>query len=317
MKRALVTGITGQDGSYLAELLLAKGYEVHGLVRRTSTTNTSRIMHLPQLKLHEGDVTDHTAVVDIMYKALPHEVYHLAAQSHVGTSYTNPHYTTNVIYNGTLNVLEAVRTSILGAKVYNAVTSEMFGNSPPPQHELTPLDPLSPYAIAKTASYHLARQYRAKGMFVANGILFNHESPRRGENFVTRKVTKAVAAIKAAGKGELKLGNLSARRDWGYAPEYVEAMWRMLQHHVASDYVVATGEDHTVEEFVAAAFTHVGLDWRQHVVVDAGEMRPIDVPVLRGDASKIKAELGWTPTTKFAALVGLMVDADVEAASGT
>ena len=320
-RRALITGITGQDGSYLAELLLAKGYEVHGLIRRASTFNTHRIEHLyvdpheehARLFLHYGDLTDGTRLVTLLSRLQPDEVYHLAAQSHVRVSFDEPEYTGLSTGLGTTRLLEAIRAAGLSTRFYQASSSEMFGAAPPPQNEQTPFHPRSPYGAAKVYGYWMARNYReAYGMYAVNGILFNHESPRRGETFVTHKVTRAVAAIAAGRQQHLYLGNLDAVRDWGYAPEYVEAMWRMLQADQPDDYVVATGTAHTVRDFVQFAFEHGGLDWEEHVRFDDRYLRPSEVDALIGDASKAREVLGWKPDTDAKALARLMVDADVE-----
>ena len=322
MKRALITGITGQDGSYLAELLLSKGYEVHGIIRRASTFNTSRIDHLHQdpkvngvrLFLHHGDIADSTNLIKLLYRLQPTEVYHLAAQSHVRVSFEMPEYTGDVTALGTTRILEAIRETGVNSKFYQASSSEMFGQVQEiPQRETTPFYPRSPYAAAKLYAYWVTVNYRESyGIFACNGILFNHESPRRGETFVTRKVTRAVAAIKAGIEDKLYLGNLDARRDWGYAPEYVEAMWLMLQQEAPDDYVVATGETHTVREFVEAAFAYAGLDWQRHVEISPRYFRPAEVDILVGDASKAKRVLGWQPKVTFESLVRLMVDADIQ-----
>jgi GDPmannose 4,6-dehydratase len=318
-RRALITGITGQDGSYLADLLLAKGYEVHGLIRRASTFNTHRIEHLyvdpheagARLFLHYGDLTDGTRLVTLLSRLRPDEVYHLAAQSHVRVSFDEPEYTGLTTGMGTTRLLEAIRAAGLSTRFYQASSSEMFGSAPPPQNEETPFHPRSPYGAAKVYSYWMARNYReAYGMFAVNGILFNHESPRRGETFVTHKVTRAVAAIAAGKQEHLYLGNLDAVRDWGYAPEYVEAMWRMLQADAPDDYVVATGTAHTVREFVEFAFGHAGLDWEQHVRFDERYLRPSEVDALIGDASKASERLGWKPRVLAPELARIMVDAD-------
>jgi GDPmannose 4,6-dehydratase len=317
--RALITGITGQDGSYLAELLLAKGYEVHGLIRRASTFNTHRIEHLyvdpheadVRLFLHYGDLTDGTRLVTLLSTVQPDEVYHLAAQSHVRVSFDEPEYTGIATGLGTTRLLEAIRTSGLATRFYQASSSEMFGAAPPPQNERTPFHPRSPYGVAKVYAYWTARNYReAHGMYAVNGILFNHESPRRGETFVTRKVTRAVAAIAAGQQQHLYLGNLDAVRDWGYAPEYVDAMWRMLQADEPDDYVVATGTAHTVRDFVQFAFDHAGLDWEQHVRFDERYLRPSEVDALIGDASKATEQLGWKPRVLAPEMARIMVDAD-------
>lgn len=319
-KRALITGITGQDGSYLAELLLAKGYEVHGLIRRASTFNTARIDHLYQdphdpdarLFLHYGDLTDGSRLVTLMERITPAEVYHLAAQSHVRVSFDEPEYTGDVTGIGTTRLLEAIRLAEVPAKFYQASSSEMFGATPPPQNEDTPFYPRSPYGAAKVYSYWMTRNYReAYGLFAVNGILFNHESPRRGETFVTRKITMAVAAIAAGRQDELWLGNLDAARDWGYAKEYVEAMWAMLQADEPSDYVVATGTSYTVRDFVQIAFEHAGLDWERHVKFDPRYLRPTEVDNLIGDPTRATELLGWQATTHTPELARLMVDADI------
>jgi GDPmannose 4,6-dehydratase len=321
VKKALITGITGQDGSYLAELLLAKGYEVHGIIRRASTFNTGRIDHLykdphingVRLFLHYGDIADSTNLIKLLYRIQPEEIYHLAAQSHVRVSFDIPEYTGDVTGLSTVRILEAIRETGLKARFYQASSSEMFGKvSEVPQRETTPFHPRSPYGAAKVYAYWATVNYRESyGMFACNGILFNHESPRRGETFVTRKITRAVAHIKAGLQDKLFLGNLDAKRDWGYAKEYVEAMWLMLQQENPDDYVVATGETHSVEEFLEEAFSHVDLDWRKYVELDPKYRRPAEVDLLIGDASKAKSVLGWQPTTTFSELVRLMVDADV------
>ncbi|MDO9130910.1 MAG: GDP-mannose 4,6-dehydratase [Anaerolineales bacterium] len=321
MKKALITGITGQDGSYLAELLLSKDYEVHGLIRRASTFNTSRIEHVyrdphngARLFLHYGDVTDTGSLVDLMYTLRPEEVYHLAAQSHVRVSFDLPEYTGDVTALGTMRILEAIRKSGIQARFYQASSSEMFGSAKPPQNESTPFEPQSPYAVAKVYAYWVTRDYRqGYKMFAANGILFNHESPRRGETFVTRKITKAAAAIRAGKQEHLYLGNLDSVRDWGYAPEYVEGMWRMLQADEPDDFVLATGGHFTVRDFLAAAFAHAGLDWQDHVRFDERYLRPTEVDALIGDASKAADKLGWMPTVDTAELARIMVDADIRA----
>jgi GDPmannose 4,6-dehydratase len=321
-KRALITGITGQDGSYLAELLLGKGYEVHGIRRRSSSFNTSRIDHLisdfrhekdARLILQYADLSDSTSLIKLLYLLKPDEIYHLGAQSHVHVSFEIPEYTCDVTGLGTIRILEAVRESGINTRIYQASSSEMFGSTPPPQNEESPFHPRSPYACAKVFAYHAAVNYRESyGMFVCNGILFNHESPRRGENFVTRKVTRAVARIKRGLQDKLYLGNLEARRDWGYTPEYVEAMWLMVQRDKPDDYVIATGESHSVEEFVVAAFEHAGLDWREYVETDPIYYRPAEVDLLSGDTTKAKTELGWEAKTKFSELVRILVDADIK-----
>ena len=321
-KRALITGITGQDGSYLAELLLGKGYEVHGLRRRSSSFNTSRIDHLindfrhnseARLFLHYGDLTDSTSLIKLLYKLQPDEIYNLAAQSHVHVSFEIPEYTGDVTGLGVVRILEAVRETGIDSRIYQASSSEMFGSAPPPQNEQTPFHPRSPYACAKVFAYHTAVNYRESyGMFICNGILFNHESPRRGENFVTRKITRAVARIKRGLQDKLYLGNLEAKRDWGYAPEYVDAMWQMLQQDTPDDYVIATGDSNSVEDFVNEAFEHAGLDWRKYVEIDPAYYRPAEVNLLAGDASKVKARIGWEPQVRFPELVRILVDADTD-----
>ncbi|KXG78332.1 GDP-mannose 4,6-dehydratase [Fervidicola ferrireducens] len=327
MKRALITGITGQDGSYLTEFLLNKGYEVHGIIRRASTFNTDRIDHIyrdphdPQARLflHYGDLTDGTGLRRILEKVQPDEVYNLAAQSHVKVSFEQPEYTADVVATGTLRLLEALRDyiKVSGHKVrfYQAGSSEMFGASPPPQNEKTPFYPRSPYAVSKVAAYWYAVNYReAYGMFICNGILFNHESPRRGETFVTRKITRAATRIKLGLQDKLYLGNLDAKRDWGYAGDYVEAMWLMLQQDEPDDYVIATGESHSVREFLEEAFGLLGLDWRQYVEIDPRYFRPTEVEHLLGDATKARQKLGWKPKVTFKELVKMMVEHDLELA---
>jgi GDPmannose 4,6-dehydratase len=314
-KAALITGITGQDGSYLAELLLAKGYEVYGLVRRLSTPNMSRISHIADnIIFLEGDLTDQSSLNVAVQTAQPDEVYNLAAQSFVATSWNQPVLTGNVTGLGVTRILDAVKHFCRDAKFYQASSSEMFGNvEEVPQNEDTRFCPRSPYAIAKVYGYYTTVNYRESyGMFCCNGILFNHESPRRGIEFVTRKITDGVARIHAGHSKELRLGNLDAKRDWGYAADYVEAMWRMLQQDAPDDYVVATGESHSVREFVEMAFSSVGLDWRDHVKMDERFMRPAEVPELRGDASKAKEALGWAAKTSFEELVEMMVRADIK-----
>ncbi len=324
-KRALITGITGQDGSYLAELLLEKGYEVHGIVRRASTLNRARIDHLfegaastagtsgPRF-LHYGDLTDASSVNRLLREIQPDEIFNLGAQSHVQVSFEIPEYTGETAGLGTLRLLEGIRESGLSPRFYQAGSSEMFGMAREiPQKETTPFYPRSPYGAAKAYAHWIAVNYReAYGMFVCNGILFNHESPRRGENFVTRKISLAAAAIRLGLKERLVLGNLDARRDWGYAKDYVEAMWLMLQQAEPDDYVIATGEDRSVREFCELAFAHVGLDYRDYVSVDPRYLRPTEVDHLLGDASKARTRLGWKPETTFEGLVRLMVDADLE-----
>jgi GDPmannose 4,6-dehydratase len=316
-KKALITGITGQDGSYLAELLLDKGYEVHGLVRRSSSFNTWRIDHIrDRLVLHYGDLVDQNSLARALQALHPDEVYNLAAQSHVRVSFDMPEYTTDVTAIGVLRVLDAVRDLGLDTRVYQAGSSEMFGLvQETPQTERTPFHPRSPYAVSKVYGHWMAVNYRESyGMHVCNGILFNHESPRRGENFVTRKITMGVAAIKQGREKELRLGNIEPKRDWGYAKDYVEAMWRILQQEKPGDYVVATGETHSVREFCEEAFGCVGLDWKDFVKVDAKYFRPAEVDVLLGDASKARRELGWKPNVTFKELTRLMVEADLESA---
>jgi len=329
MKKALITGITGQDGSYLAELLIGKGYEVHGIIRRASSFNTQRIDHIykdphspdARLFLHYGDLTDGTVIRRILEGIMPDEVYNLGAQSHVKVSFEEPEYTADVVAMGTLRLLEAVRDyrDRTGHEVrfYQACSSEMYGKAAEaPQRETTPFYPRSPYAAAKVFGYWMTVNYReAYGLFAANGILFNHESPRRGETFVTRKITRAATRIKLGLQGKLYLGNLDAKRDWGYAGDYVEAMWLMLQADAASDYVVATGETRTVREFVEVVFGRLGLDWQALVEVDPRYFRPTEVDLLLGDPSKIKAELGWRPKVDFASLVDMMIEHDMELAA--
>jgi len=313
-KKALITGITGQDGSYLAELLLEKGYEVHGLVRRSSSFNTWRIDHVrDRLVLHYGDLVDQNSLVRTLGAIGPDEIYNLAAQSHVKVSFEMPEYTTDVTALGVLRVLDAVRELGLKSRVYQAGSSEMFGQvRETPQTEKTPFHPRSPYGVAKVFGHWTAVNYRESyGIHVSNGVLFNHESPRRGENFVTRKITTGVAAIKQGRSRELRLGNLDAKRDWGFAKDYVEAMWLMLQRDTPDDYVVATGETHSVREFLEEAFSYAGLDWRQHLVIDPKYFRPAEVDLLLGDAARARSVLGWQPRVTFKALVRLMVDADM------
>jgi GDPmannose 4,6-dehydratase len=321
VKVALITGVTGQDGSYLAELLLGKGYEVHGLVRRSSSFNTGRLDDVYQdphdahrrLYLHHGDLHDGSALGSLLSRVRPSEVYHLGAQSHVRVSFDQPSYTGDVTGLGTTRLLEAIRSTGLETRFYQASSSEMFGAAPPPQSEATPFHPRSPYGAAKVYSYWVTRNYReAYGMFAVNGILFNHESPRRGETFVTRKITRAVARIKAGLQEHLYLGNLDAVRDWGYAPEYVDAMWRMLQADAPDDYVVATGTAFTVSDFVQLAFAHAGLDWQRHVRYDQRYERPSEVDALIGDPAKAQEQLGWTARVHTPELARIMVDADVQ-----
>jgi GDPmannose 4,6-dehydratase len=317
-KRALITGVTGQDGSYLAELLLEKGYEVHGVVRRSSSINRTRIDHLRDAKLplvlHYGDLTDASSINRLLRAIKPEEIYNLGAQSHVKVSFDVPEFTAETAGLGALRLLEGLRDGGFDARFYQAGSSEMFGLvQETPQRETTPFYPRSPYAAAKVYAHWISVNYReAYGLFVSNGILFNHESPRRGENFVTRKISRGVAAIKLGLTKTLALGNLDAKRDWGYAKDYVRAMWMMLQCDKPDDYVIATGETHTVREFCEIAFAHAGLDWHEHVVVDPMYLRPTEVDSLLGDPSKAKRDLGWEATTAFVPLVKLMVDADLE-----
>jgi GDPmannose 4,6-dehydratase len=320
-KKALITGITGQDGSYLAEFLLNKSYEVHGLIRRSSTFNTERIDHIyadphdPKAKLflHYGDITDSGQLTNLIYNIQPNEIYHLAAQSHVRVSFDMPEFTGDVTGIGTTRLLEAIRRSGIKTRFYQASSSEMFGDAPPPQNEETSFKPRSPYGAAKVYAYWMVRNYReGYGMFAVNGILFNHESPRRGETFVTKKITRAVARIKCGLQDKLFLGNLEAKRDWGYAPDFVKAMWLMLQQNKPDDYVIATGETHSVREFLEEAFKYAGLDWKKYVEIDKRYFRPLEVEFLQGDASKAKKKLKWAPKVKFKELVGIMVDADIK-----
>jgi GDPmannose 4,6-dehydratase len=321
-KRAVITGITGQDGSYLAELLLSKGYEVHGFIRRSSSFNTSRIDHIYQephaanhrLFLHFADLTDASRLVTLMNEIEPDEVYNLAAQSHVRVSFDEPEYTGDTTGLGTVRLLEAIRAAGVSPRFYQASSSEMFGASPPPQNEETPFYPRSPYGVAKVYSYWITRNYReAYGLFACNGILFNHESPRRGGTFVTRKITRAVARIAAGQQSELFMGNLDSVRDWGYAPEYVEGMWRMLQHDEPGDYVLATNTAYTVRDFLQLSFEHVGLDWEKYVRFDERYLRPTEVDSLVGDASRAADVLGWVPKVLTPRLAQIMVDSDVAA----
>lgn len=321
-KRALITGITGQDGSYLAELLLGKGYEVHGLIRRASTFNTARIDHIyadphrvdARLFLHYGDLSDGARLVTLLAGINPDEVYNLGAQSHVRVSFDEPEHTGDTTGIGTVRMLEAVRLAGVDCRFYQASSSEMFGASPPPQDEDTQFYPRSPYGAAKVYSYWITKNYReAHGMFAVNGILFNHESPRRGETFVTRKITRAVARIKAGVEDFLYMGNLDAVRDWGYAPEYVDGMWRMLQVDEPEDYVLATGDNYTVSDFLQMSFDHAGLKWEDHVRFDERYLRPTEVDSLIGDATKAERVLGWVPTVRTPDLARIMVDADIAA----
>ena len=323
MKRALITGITGQDGSYLAELLIGKGYEVHGVVRRSSSFNTSRIDHLygdPQdpksrLRLHYGDLNDSSSLQAIVEECVPDEVYNLGAQSHVRVSFDIPEYTGEITALGSIRMLEALRRAKSKARFYQASSSEMFGNAAPPQSESTPFQPASPYAAAKAYAFYVTKNYRESyGMFAVNGILFNHESPRRGETFVSRKITRAVGRIVHGLQPKLYMGNLEAKRDWGFAGDYVEAMWKMLQTDNPDDYVVATGEMHSVRDFLELAFDHVGLDYRNYVEIDQRYMRPKEVNALMGNASKIQRSLGWHPSVNFGQLVSMMVESDLKLA---
>ncbi|MFH1080454.1 MAG: GDP-mannose 4,6-dehydratase [Pseudomonadota bacterium] len=323
MKKALITGITGQDGSYLAEFLLEKGYTVHGLIRRASTFNTDRIDHLyrdfhdpeAHIYLHYGDLSVSGQLTDLLHDIKPDEVYHLGAQSHVRVSFDMPEYTGDITGLGTLRLLEAIRKTGIKARFYQASSSEMFGAAPPPQHELTPFQPQSPYAAAKVYAYYIVRNYRnAYHLFACNGILFNHESPRRGETFVTRKVTRAAARIKLGLQDKLFLGNLEAKRDWGFAGDYVEAMWLMLQQEKPDDFVIATGETHSVREFVEKVFQKLDLDHQKYVVIDPKYFRPTEVDVLLGDSTKAKQRLGWNPKVGFDQLIDMMIAADLEQA---
>jgi GDPmannose 4,6-dehydratase len=324
MKKALITGITGQDGSYLAELLLNKGYAVHGLIRRASTFNTERIDHLykdfhdpaARIHLYYGDLSVSSQLTDLLHDIQPDEIYHLGAQSHVRVSFDMPEYTGDVTGLGTLRLLEAIRKTGIKTKFYQASSSEMFGAAPPPQNELTPFQPQSPYAAAKVYAYYIVRNYRdAYKLFACNGILFNHESPRRGETFVTRKVTRAATRIKLGLQDKLYLGNLDAKRDWGFAGDYVEAMWLMLQQEKPDDLVIATGETHSVKEFVEKVFRKLNLDYQKHVIIDPKYFRPTEVDVLLGDSSKAKNILGWKPRVGFDQLIDMMIEADMEQAN--
>lgn len=321
MRSALITGITGQDGSYLAEFLLAKGYEVHGLIRRASTFNTSRLDHIYQdphqtgasLFLHYGDLSNGEQLANLIYNVKPNEIYHLGAQSHVRVSFDIPEYTSDITGLGTIRILEAVRRSGIKTRYYQASSSEMFGAATPPQSESTPFRPRSPYACAKVYAYWMTANYReGYALYCSNGILFNHESPRRGETFVTRKVSRAIARILAGKQDKLYLGNLAAKRDWGYAPEFVEAMWLMLQQDRPDDFVIGTGESHSVQEFVEEAFGYVDLDWEKYVEIDSRYFRPTEVELLLADASKAREMLGWEPKVAFKELVRVMLDADLE-----
>lgn len=322
-KKALITGITGQDGSYLAEFLLSKGYEVHGIMRRASTFNTGRIDHIymdphspkARLFLHYGDISDSGQLSDIIYNVKPEEVYHLAAQSHVRTSFDMAEYTGNITALGTTRILEIIKNGRTKIKFYQASSSEMFGESTPPQNENTPFRPRSPYAVAKVYAYWMTANYReGHNLFGSNGILFNHESPRRGETFVTRKITRAIADIVAGKQDKLYLGNLKAKRDWGYAPEYVELMWKILQQNKPADYVIGTGASHSVEEFVEAAFNYVGLNSGKHLKIDKKYYRPTEVRDLVADSRKANEELNWQPKIGFEDLVKIMIDADMRSA---
>ena len=320
MKKAFITGVNGQDGSYLAELLLSKGYEVHGLIRRSSSFNTHRLDDIyrdphesgVRFLMHYGDLSDSGSMINLIRNLEPDEIYHLGAQSHVKVSFEIPEYTADATAMGTIRILEAIRASGVETRFYQASSSEMYGAAPPPQNEETPFHPRSPYGVAKVFGFWVTVNYReAYGMFACNGILFNHESVRRGETFVTRKITRAVARIKAGIQDKLYLGNLDAKRDWGYAPEYVEAMWLMLQQDEPEDFVIATGHTHSVREFVELAFDRVGLDWEPHVEIDPRYFRPAEVDTLLGDPSKAREKLGWSARTSFEDLVALMVDADI------
>lgn len=323
MKKALITGITGQDGSYLAELLLSKGYQVHGLIRRASTFNTDRIDHLyrdihdPEAKifLYYGDLSVSGQLTDLLHDIAPDEIYHLGAQSHVRVSFDMPEYTGDVTGLGTVRLLEAIRKTGIKAKFYQASSSEMFGAAPPPQSESTPFQPQSPYAAAKVYAYYIVKNYRqAYNIFASNGILFNHESPRRGETFVTRKITRAATRIKLGLQKKLYLGNLEAKRDWGFAGDYVEAMWLMLQQERPDDYVIATGETYSVREFAEKVFEKLDLDYKEYVDIDKKYFRPTEVDILLGDASKARKDLNWTPKVSFTQLIDMMIEADIEIA---
>ena len=322
MKKALITGITGQDGSYLADFLFSKGYEIHGIIRRSSSLNRSRIdhlyqdTHLPNVRffLHYGDLADSEQLTDLIYNVKPDEIYHLGAQSHVRVSFDLPEYTSNITGLGTTRILEALRRSGVPARFYQASSSEMFGAASPPQNESTPFHPRSPYAAAKVYAYWMARNYReGYNLFSCNGILFNHESPRRGETFVTRKITRTLARIISGKEKFLYLGNLDAKRDWGFAPEYVEAMWLILRQDSPDDYVIGTGESHTVREFVVESFAYAGLDREKYVKIDPKYYRPTEVEFLQADASKARNRLGWQPRVSFRELVRIMIDYDLEA----
>ena len=321
MKKAIITGVTGQDGSYLAELLLSKGYEVHGIRRRVSTFNSHRIDHIYEDRhktgarffLHYGDLADASQLTNLIYNIKPDEIYNLAAQSHVRVSFDIPEYTSDITGVGTIRILDAVRQSGIKARFYQASSSEMFGSTKPPQNENTPLHPRSPYAVAKVYAYWITVNYReAYGMHASNGILFNHESPRRGENFVTRKITLALANIIAGKQKKLYLGNLEAKRDWGFAPEYVECQWRILQQDNPDDFVIGTGESHSIREFLEEAFGYMGEDYKKYVEIDPIYYRPTEVDYLLADITKAKKVLQWTPKIKFKELVKIMVDADLD-----
>jgi len=323
MKKAFITGITGQDGSYLAELLLSKGYEIHGLIRRSSTFNTDRIDHLYQdlhdlearMYLHYGDLSVSGQLMDLLHDIRPDEVYHLGAQSHVRVSFDMPEYTGDVTGLGTLRLLEAIRKTGIKTRFYQASSSEMFGAAPPPQSEETPFEPQSPYAAAKVYAYYIVKNYRkAYNIYACNGILFNHEAPRRGETFVTRKITRAATRIKLGLQEKLYLGNLEAKRDWGFAGDFVEAMWLMLQQDEPDDFVIATGETHSVREFAEKVFEKLDLDYKEYVAIDQRYFRPAEVDVLLGDASKARKKLGWEPKVKFDQLIDMMIEADMELA---
>jgi GDPmannose 4,6-dehydratase len=320
-KKALITGITGQDGSYLAEFLLSKGYQVHGLIRRASTFNTTRIDHIYQdphqtnvnLFLHYGDLADAGQLTNLIYNIAPDEIYHLGAQSHVKVSFDMPEYTGDITALGTVRLLEAIRRSGIKTKLYNASSSEMFGKASPPQNERTRFQPCSPYAVAKVYAYWMCVNYReAYNLWISNGILFNHESPRRGETFVTRKITRGVSQILAGKERFIYLGNLESRRDWGYAPEYIEMMWKILQQPEPDDYVIGTGEAHSVKEFLEEVFSYVNLDWKDYLKIDKRYLRPTEPETLIADSTKAKKELGWNPKVSFKELVRIMVDADME-----
>jgi len=323
MKKAFITGITGQDGSYLVELLLDKGYEVHGLVRRSSTFNTGRIDHLyrdfhdpeARMYLHYGDLSVSAHLTNLLHDIQPDEVYHLGAQSHVRVSFDTPEYTGDITGLGTIRLLEAIRKTGITARFYQASSSEMFGAAPPPQNESTPFQPRSPYAAAKVYSYYVAKNYRdAYNIFACNGILFNHESPRRGKTFVTRKITTAATRIKLGLQKKLYLGNLDAKRDWGYAGDYVRAMWMMMQHDRPDDFIIATGETHSVREFVERVFEKLDLDYRRYVEIDERYFRPTEVDVLLGDSTKAREALGWEPEVSFDQLIDMMIETDLELA---